>query len=476
VRPLVISLCSIALAGAVSVPLAAETIHLKNGRTIWADRVRENGPKIEYEVGEDTYAIPKASVLRVDAGGVAPEHAASAQGAGGAREIPAIVMQPMASESDVAGKIIHDGKVDVDELHALEKTGNSIESAVGYLVAGKHEFAHGNLPLALSYYQNALRLQPDNAVILEYYAVLLIRTGSAAQALGYAEHAARLDPKSPDALAVLGFAQFANDRTRDAIRSWKESQRLRPDTTLQQYIDKAQRELSAENDFSQRESSHFTLRYEGTQTPEALRRAVLATLEQQFAELSSQLETSPRDTIPVILYTNQAFFDVTQAPSWIGAVNDGKLRIPVSGMSAVTPELARALKHELAHSFINYMSHGRCPLWLHEGMAQLLEPKSLGSNGLRLSQLFHAQHELPYNMLESSFMQFSTGEAVLAYDESLAAVEYIHDTYGMGDLQRILQRLGEGGTAEAALRTTIHSNYAQLEGEVGKFLATKYGD
>src|SRR5215470_13851446 len=33
VRPLVISLCSIALAGAVSAPLAAETIHLKNGRT-----------------------------------------------------------------------------------------------------------------------------------------------------------------------------------------------------------------------------------------------------------------------------------------------------------------------------------------------------------------------------------------------------------------------------------------------------------
>jgi hypothetical protein len=109
-------------------------------------------------------------------------------------------------------------------------------------------------------------------------------------------------------------------------------------------------------------------------------------------------------------------------------------------------------------------------------MAQLLEPKSLGSNGRRLSQLFRAQHDLPYNMLESSFMQFSTAEAVLAYDQSLAAVEYIHDTYGMGDLQRILQRLGEGSTPEGAVRTTIHSNYAQLEGEVGKFLASKYGD
>src|SRR5215471_14536465 len=48
----------------------ADTIHLKNGRTIVADRVRENGNRYEYEIGEDTYAIPKSSVDRIDAGGV----------------------------------------------------------------------------------------------------------------------------------------------------------------------------------------------------------------------------------------------------------------------------------------------------------------------------------------------------------------------------------------------------------------------
>ena len=75
------------------------------------------------------------------------------------------------------------------------------------------------------------------------------------------------------------------------------------------------------------------------------------------------------------LYTGQAFFDVTQAPSWTGAVNDGKLRIPIEGVGSITPELAHVLKHELAHSFINQISAGRCPQWLHEGIAQALEPK-----------------------------------------------------------------------------------------------------
>src|ERR1700691_3114238 len=52
----------------------ADVIHLKNGRAIWADQVRETKDRVEYDVGEDTYAIPKSSVERIDAGGVAPVH------------------------------------------------------------------------------------------------------------------------------------------------------------------------------------------------------------------------------------------------------------------------------------------------------------------------------------------------------------------------------------------------------------------
>ena len=73
-------------------------------------------------------------------------------------------------------------------------------------------------------------------------------------------------------------------------------------------------------------------------------------------------------------------------------------------------------------------------------------------------------------------MRFSPMEAILAYDESLAAVQFIEDTYGTSDLQRILQRLGEGNSTEAALRATIHDDYGQLQREVSKYLISKYGD
>ncbi len=132
------------------------------------------------------------------------------------------------------------------------------------------------------------------------------------------------------------------------------------------------------------------------------------------------------------------------------------------------------LKHELAHSFINQLSAGRCPQWLNEGIAQAVEPKVLPS-GSRLAELYRTQHEIPLNALEAGFMRFSPMEATVAYEESLAAVQYIIDTYGMSDVQRVLKRLGEGSSTEAALRAVIHSDYGQLEEEVGKYLAGKYG-
>ena len=74
----------------------------------------------------------------------------------------------------------------------------------------------------------------------------------------------------------------------------------------------------------------------------------------------------------------------------------------------------------------------------------LLEPKSLGGDGRQLAQLFKSQRNIPLNVLEGSFMRFSGTEAYVAYAESLAAVSYINDSYGMGDIQRILQLIEPG--------------------------------
>src|SRR5579871_2849679 len=221
----------------------ADTIHLKNGRTIVADHVRENGNHFEYDIGDDSYAIPKSSVDHVDAGGI-PVHSAS--GSTKVGDLPTFTPpDSLANEGDLVSRIIKEGKVDPDVLSSLEGKGNAELSATADFVAGKFEFEHGNIAQARRYFESALRFQPENCTILVYYAALLVRTGNAAQALPY--------------------AQFASDRTKDAVASWKRSLELRPDSTVQQFLAKAQREQSAESDFTQNESSHFVLHYEGKQ-------------------------------------------------------------------------------------------------------------------------------------------------------------------------------------------------------------------
>jgi tetratricopeptide (TPR) repeat protein len=454
----------------------ADTIHLKNGRSILADHVRENGNRYEYDIGDDSYAIPKNSVDRVEAGGM-PARASSGASGGRIADLPSFApIDTLANEGDLPKSIIQEGKVDPEALAKLEGKGNAELAATADFIAGKFEFDHGNINQSRRYFDSALRFQPENATVLIYYAALLVRTGNPSQALSYAQRAVAAAPDSPDAYTVLGYAQQASDHTKDAVASWKHSLELRPDANVQQYLAKAQREQSAETDFALRESSHFALHYEGKQTSEAFRAQILAALESDYDDLARDLGAPPRDNILVTLYTEQAFFDVTRAPSWSGALNDGKLRIPISGLNSMTPELARVLKHELAHSFINQISAGRCPPWLHEGIAQLLEPKSLGREGRQLAQLFKAQRNIPLNALEGSFMRFSSAEAYVAYAESLAAASYINDTYGMGDIQRILQLLGQGSSTEAALRATIHSDYGQFEFDLAKYLSDKYGE
>ena len=124
--------------------------------------------------------------------------------------------------------------------------------------------------------------------------------------------------------------------------------------------------------YSELRSEHFLLRYDGQQN-EKLSGEILNSLDGSFQDLVLDLDYSPTEAIVVILYPNQAFRDITRTPAWVGALNDGKIRVPVSGLTQMTPDLARVLKHELTHSFVRLITLGHCPTWFNEGLAQLEE-------------------------------------------------------------------------------------------------------
>ena len=457
----------------VSVPVAiqAETIILKNGRRIVADTAREENGQVKYEIGDDTYAIPKSLVDRIEAGGTPVISSPSRKD-----DLPAYTPEgTLPLSEDLAIRVIRDGRVDTDLLRALDVAGDNRNAAAGYFSAAHFENARGNRDQSLLYLQRALAYLPESTLVLNHYAAILVQVGRAQEAISYAEHSVRIAPTSPDSLTVLGYAYFGADRTREAIRIWKTSLALRPDATVTKYLERAERGLVAEADYARRESGHFTLRYEGKNVSEALSRSILSTLEAHYDDLVRELGVTPRSNIGVVFYTEQAFFDVTRSPSWSGALNDGKIRVPIEGVTAMNRDLSRVLRHELAHSFITQVSRGRAPQWLQEGIAQLVEGRTTADFGRGLARLYADQRQVPLNLLESSFISLSNTQAMIAYGESLAVAEYVNSTTGMSDLRIVLERIGQGSSPEAALRSTVHYGYKEIEIEVGRYLKSKYG-
>ncbi len=465
------SFCLLALVVGLNGPAVADVIHLKNGDVIYADETKETASTVQYHKGDDTYTIPKSRVESVEKSD-APAPARSAA------DIPVPTLNPATptvEEGELLTQVVRNGQVNRDALRDIELRGNAGQTAVAYYVAGKQEFQSGDYNSARRDFEMALRSDPRNPAILNFYAALLVKTGNAKDALLYAEHAVQQAPDSADAYAVLGYAQFATSHNSEAIQSWKKSLSIRPDASIQQLLARAERESTVESNFSERESGHFTLRYEGAQSSESLRGQILSTLESAYQDLSREFGRDPRNSIEVVLYTGQDYFDVTRAPNWSGALNDGKIRIPLRGVSYVSSDMARVLRHELTHSFVSQATQGRCPTWLNEGIAQMLEPKSLGSLGSPLAKLFKADQEIPLNYLEGGFMSLSGAQAQLAYAESLATVEYIRERYGMSDIQRMLERLGQGQSMESAMRSTIHCDYRELQEETGAALLKQFG-
>jgi hypothetical protein len=102
-------------------------IHLNNGRTIWADHTRENGAHLEYDIGDNSYAILKSTVDHVEAGGVPPASVSPAAPANGQgrHDVPAFeptgsLKDDGKSISELTDKVLPGGAVNADALEELE--------------------------------------------------------------------------------------------------------------------------------------------------------------------------------------------------------------------------------------------------------------------------------------------------------------------------------------------------------------------
>jgi tetratricopeptide (TPR) repeat protein len=465
----------IALSGAL-----ADTIVLKNGRRIVAESVTDDGDHVVYQTPAGQMSLPKSIVARVERDNFAyssPSQASSEP------PVSAPQLEPVLGHEDVARLAVHDNAIDFAYMAHLEsdaRSGSEIpveKVAAAHHAAAQFLVAKGDTDDAISQYREALIFAPNNVGLLLNLAVLYLKESQFTTALDPLERARRFTPDSSSAAIAVakltGWAYYGANKMDLAIQEWKLAERLHPDPEVERALLKAERDKSEEESYREGETAHFSLKYSGGATPD-LARGILRTLEDDFRDIESQLDFTPPEPIGVILYTGQAFADITRAPGWVGALNDGRIRVPVQGLSTVTPELAHVLKHELTHSFVGQKSHGRAPAWLQEGIAQWMEGRrSSGIAGALLDAA--AQGATPrLASLEGSWMGLSGSSAAFAYAWSLAVVESIIQVAGIADISRLLDRTATASSTETALRETLRLDYLELERQTVDYLRQAY--
>jgi tetratricopeptide (TPR) repeat protein len=455
---------------------AADTIVLKNGHKIVATNVTLDADHVTYQTPAGQLTIPKSIVARIDRDNFAYSSAASA---GSEPPVSAPTIEPVRGYEDVAQLAVHDNAIDYAYLTRLDtdaRGGSAIavaKLAAGHYAAAQFLAGKGDTDPAINQYHQALVFAPDNVGLLLNLAVLYLRESQFKSALDPLEHARRVAPDSADVAKLMGWAYYGANKMDQAIEAWKRAEQLHPDPEVENALEKAERDKSEEESYREGETAHFDLKYYGGANPD-LARGILRALEDDFPDLDSQLDYTPPDQIAVILYTEQAFGDITRAPGWVGALNDGRLRIPVQGLTEVTPELARVLKHELTHSFVGQKSHGRAPTWLQEGIAQWMEGRRSSSSAAGLVAAAEQGGVPSLASMEGSWMGLSGDSAAFAYAWSLAVVESIIDQGGVSDVSRLLEHIATSSSTAEALQQTLRMNYDDLQQQTVTYLKHTY--
>jgi tetratricopeptide (TPR) repeat protein len=457
----------------------ADVIYLKNGRKIIAEVSYDDDRQVVLQRAEGELTIPRTLVDHIEKSPLAVAETPSDT----APPLDLPLPPPPAIEATpgTPSPVIKDNAVDeayLDQLDSEVLRNPSAETrhrlAQGYQEAAIFLTRKGNAQGAIEKYRHAYHFVPDDLALTLALGYLLVKQNHHHEAIELLLPAATHFPTSPDIPVLLGSAYYATEHMDRAIAEWNRALDLQDSPRLREAVARAEQERSVAGSYKELRSQHFLLRYAGSETT-ALEGEVLNTLEADFRSLQLDLDFFPREPIVVLLYPDQAFRDIARSPSWVGAVNDGKIRVPVSGLSTVSPDLARVLKHELTHSFVRQITLGRCPTWFNEGLAQLEEGATTTSLGTQLARSFANDHLPPFAALETSFLDLPADQVGLAYAKSLAALEYLRDTCGLGGIRRLLKLMPANPEVNSLLQRELRLDYTAFEQEVANYIAKRYG-
>jgi len=308
------------------------------------------------------------------------------------------------------------------------------------------------------------RLLPESRTVRATLLVLLLEASDWPGAEAAARDLLAASPGDLEAVRGLAYALIRQDRSREAAELLRAALEQGEDAPSRALLRQIETGLQTEKGMTEQRLAYFNVRYDG-EAHEDVGREILRQLEHHRATLVRTFDHEPGATIPVVLFSQRAYYDATGAPVWSGGHYDGfdgRIRIPIGGLtSALTPDMDGTLVHELTHAFVEDRTRGVAPREIHEGLAQYMAGKRVADTASR--------EEL------QALADRGTRTVGAFYLGALSLTEFLVAERGQGGINDLLRAMGESGDVEASFQRVYGRGYAQVRKDWEVKLRREYG-
>jgi tetratricopeptide (TPR) repeat protein len=279
-------------------------------------------------------------------------------------------------------------------------------------------------------------------------------------------------PPSVNSLFFLGKVSYDTGDLHGALALWRRGLEIdAKDKETLAMIEKVERELPVEEKMEKGYSSMFDLSFDA-ELPQGLSAEVLDALEDAYNSVGTDLGRFPTARIPVLLYTKKDYSSVTTSPDWSAGLYDGKIRLPVGGVTSITPHMRAILFHEFTHVLVAEIARNNVPTWLNEGLAEIQGRKQFPPQTPDLAAAARDGRLIPMKTLAGSFTGLNGAEAGIAYQQSYSLVSFMVSRYGWYAVQQMLKYLGERASMEVAVAKALADWSLDLSGVVSEWRET----
>ncbi len=264
-----------------------------------------------------------------------------------------------------------------------------------------------------------------------------------------------------ETLDFLGEYYYRKPELKQALFYWEKAHSIDPDNEdIKKKVEKAKKDMLIRENMKIVKSGSFDVRlHDEFEIDTEKLQEILGGIYKQVGE---DLGFFPSLEIPIVLYREQDFRDIFKKTGITRAFYDGNIRMTLP-VGVNDPAFKGVLAHEYTHAVISMITEGKCPAWIHEGIAVYEQSRYDPVTTLDFKQYLEEEENVSLKGLDEGFSQEEDYTRILSYEGAYTAVSFILDKWGWNGMRDLLESLKSGKHYVNAMDEVFYMSQPRFE-------------